>query len=161
MKVQDKQDKYRHRHRGFTLVELMMVIAVVGILAAIALPAYQDYTIRTRMVEPLARLSEAKIAVAEFYTSQSGRLPATLLAAGIDGAVASEYFHTISYATSGSAPILTVWVHASILPVSTDLAFSLSGLTHSNNSITWVCKPGDASGADPIKPRWLPSNCRG
>lgn len=146
--------------QGFTLIELMIVIAIVGILAAIALPAYQDYTLRAKMAEPLAKLSEAKVAVAEYYTSQAA-LPVTLLAAGIDGSVATELYRSVTYAIVGSGPILTAWIQASILPGNTAMAFSLSGVTRSNSSISWVCKPGDASGGSPMNTNWLPSNCRG
>src|SRR6056297_1038251 len=61
--------------QGFTLIELMIVIAIVGILAAIALPAYQDYTIRAQMSEAMARLGEAKTSIAEAYVA-NGELPA-------------------------------------------------------------------------------------
>ncbi|MFZ1834541.1 MAG: pilin [Pseudomonadales bacterium] len=60
--------------QGFTLIELMIVIAIVGILAAVALPAYQDYTVRAKLSEPMARASEAKTSVAEYFASK-GVLP--------------------------------------------------------------------------------------
>ncbi|MBK7171103.1 MAG: pilin [Gammaproteobacteria bacterium] len=60
--------------QGFTLIELMIVIAIVGILAAVALPAYQDYTVRAKLSEPMARASEAKTSVAEYFASK-GFLP--------------------------------------------------------------------------------------
>jgi type IV pilus assembly protein PilA len=62
--------------QGFTLIELMIVIAIVGILAAVALPAYQDYTVRAKISEPMARGSEAKTSVAEYFASK-GFLPTT------------------------------------------------------------------------------------
>ena len=62
--------------QGFTLIELMIVIAIVGILAAVALPAYQDYTVRAKLSEPMARASEAKTSVAEYFASK-GFLPTT------------------------------------------------------------------------------------
>ena len=58
--------------KGFTLIELMIVIAIIGILAAIALPQYQDYTLRTRVSEGLTLASAAKTAVAETYASADG-----------------------------------------------------------------------------------------
>ena len=61
----------QYQQSGFTLIELMIVIAIVGILAAIALPAYQDYTVRAKMSEPLALLSEAKTTVTEYYVTNN------------------------------------------------------------------------------------------
>ena len=73
---------FRPRARGFTLIELMLVTAMIGLLAAIALPAYQDYTIRARGAEVLALASPAQRAVAEYY-DRWGRMPADNAAAGL------------------------------------------------------------------------------
>src|SRR5438045_9372285 len=78
--------------KGFTLIELMIVVAIIGILAAIALPAYQDYTIRTKVSEGLSLAAAAKLAVAESYTS-IGTFPADNQTAGLPAAttITSKY----------------------------------------------------------------------
>jgi type IV pilus assembly protein PilA len=63
----------RNLQKGFTLIELMIVVAIIGILAAIALPAYQDYTVRSKVTEGLTLAGAAKLAVAETYASNSGQ----------------------------------------------------------------------------------------
>ncbi|MFV0477657.1 MAG: prepilin-type N-terminal cleavage/methylation domain-containing protein [Parahaliea sp.] len=150
--------------KGFTLIELMIVIAIVGILAAIALPAYQDYTLRAKMAEPLAKLSEVKNTVAEYYVSRAG-LPASLAAAGIRAGaatVATENYDLLTYSGSTTAgPIVAIRIRNTILPGSTDLWFRLSGTTQADGSIQWRCKPGDLTGTNPMDNNHLPSNCRG
>ena len=68
--------------QGFTLIELMIVVAIIGILAAVAIPAYQDYTIRAKVTEGLSLAAAGKTAVSEFYAS-NGRLPANNQSAGV------------------------------------------------------------------------------
>ena len=145
--------------QGFTLIELMIVIAIVGILAAIALPAYQDYTVRAKMSEPLARLAEGKTTIAEAYVAKNA-IPA-------DGNSGLNTFGTqiidfLSYDNASGDPVIFVEVNASVLPgQTTDMRFMLSGSTNSDGTITWVCKPGGPTITDsPMKTKWLPANCR-
>ncbi|HBQ39897.1 MAG TPA: pilin [Halieaceae bacterium] len=142
--------------KGFTLIELMIVIAIVGILAAIALPAYQDYTVRAKMSEPLATLAEAKTTIAEYY-SAVGRLP-TAAAAGINAFPDKEIVKSIVYTSGTSGPLLTAIVQDGIIPGAAGDSFVLSGTTRSDRSIDWKCKP---AGSDAIPAKYLPANCRG
>jgi len=70
------------KQKGFTLIELMIVVAIIGILASIAIPAYQDYTIRAQVVESFSITGELKLSIKEFYKDR-GRFPATNKEAGV------------------------------------------------------------------------------
>jgi type IV pilus assembly protein PilA len=70
------------KHKGFTLIELMIVVAIIGILASIAIPAYQDYTIRAQVVESFAITGELKLSIKDFYKDR-GRFPANNEEAGV------------------------------------------------------------------------------
>lgn len=138
--------------QGFTLIELMIVVAIIGILAAVALPAYQDYTTRAKVSEGLTLASAAKTAVSEHVMSVS-TYPTDAAAAGYDGAttdiVASigidEGLVTITYDGADTG-----------LGLGTDYTVELSPLT-SSSGVAWNCRAG---ATDPIPAKYLPSNCR-
>lgn len=149
--------KMQNVQKGFTLIELMIVIAIVGILAAIALPAYQDYTVRAKMSEPLATLAEAKTTIAEYY-SANGVVPRDATVAGINGDPDKEIVASIIYTSSGG-PMLRAKVQPGVIPGGgTGNSFVLSGTTRADRSIDWVCKPGATT---PVEVKYLPANCRG
>ena len=93
--------------KGFTLIELMIVVAIIGILAAIAIPAYQDYTIRAQVTEGLTLASDIKAGVAE-YMAQTGSWPADLAEAGVSSVAPCAIQSAISCTwtvVSGSRPL--------------------------------------------------------
>lgn len=89
--------------KGFTLIELMIVVAIVGILAAIAIPAYKDYIVRSKVSECAATLGACKTSVTEFYNTKV-RMPGNFTSAGCS-TNASQYCNTLTVASSGNISI--------------------------------------------------------
>jgi type IV pilus assembly protein PilA len=121
--------------KGFTLIELMIVVAIIGILAAIAIPAYQNYTIRAQVTEGLNLADGWKTAVAEYYANL-GSMP--VAAANIAGSAASsgKYVKSITLSTGTIvATFGTSQSNAALL----NAVLPLTPYTNSNNDIVWVC----------------------
>ena len=138
--------------QGFTLIELMIVVAIIGILAAIAIPAYQDYTVRAKVSEGLAAVAAAKTSVSE-YAISNGSMPGSQASAGFSS-VATKYVASIGYAQSGSNGVLTVQLAASGVGGTADgKTFTLTGVL-SSGSVGWTCAAGT------IDSKYLPANCR-
>lgn len=145
---------------GFTLIELMIVIAIVGILAAVALPAYQDYTIRAKMSEPLALLGEGKTNVSEYYIA-NGEFPDDSGEAGIRTEIDTDIVASMGY-TGSAAAGGQIWVR--VKPIGGDIVagsadrFELSVANTNGGSVAWVCRRG---ATNPVPAKYLPANCRG
>ena len=139
--------------KGFTLIELMIVVAIIGILAAIAIPAYQDYTIRSQVSEGMVLGSGMKTAISEFY-QQNGRFPTHNQSAGLASSVSisGQYVSKVGSATG----LITATYGNKANAKVTNMTLSISPITHTG-SIEWTCKAGATS---PVDPKYLPSSCR-
>ncbi|MEP5764429.1 MAG: pilin [Halieaceae bacterium] len=142
--------------KGFTLIELMIVIAIVGILAAVALPAYQDYTIRAKMSEPIALLGEGKTSVTEYFIANNS-LPPNAAAAGLRGQIGTPIVNSLRYSGSGLVEVEVASDVGGDIDASNDL-IQLSVTGTAGGTVQFVCRPAPSGG---VPAKYLPANCRG
>ena len=157
--------------KGFTLIELMIVVAIIGILAAIAIPAYQNYTIRAQVTEGLTLADGWKTAIAEYYAN-TGTWPsgANLTAAG--QIPSNGKYETISVVNAGTITITYGGpaVNAKLATAGQNV-LGLTAFINTNNDVLWQCGTSAppsagsvATGASPgggtnVLPQYLPTSC--
>ena len=144
----------RKIQQGFTLIELMIVVAIIGILAAVALPAYQDYTVRAKVSEVILALSAPKTSISEWYGTK-GSMPPSASSAGFDTS-GSQYVASLSYSGSGDTATLTATASANVGNANANgKTVTMTGTgTATTGKVAWVCAPGD------MPAKYLPSSCK-
>ena len=136
----------RRIQQGFTLIELMIVVAIIGILAAVALPAYQDYTVRAKVTEVILAASSAKLGVAEYVNLYSVLPPS---ASFIPEVQISKYVSTVTW----NGTLITATASAAEPKISAATITLTPALNSTSNQVNWVCNGS-------ITEKYRPSSCK-
>ena len=139
--------------QGFTLIELMIVIAILGILLAIAIPAYQDYTVRAKVSEAMTMAAPAKLAVAETVASVGSLGGITATNTGYVFPGATSYVNTITIAP-GTGAITVTTQNTGATGGNGTLILTPTATAANPGQLTWACNTGS------IEAKYRPSKCR-
>ncbi len=154
-------EKKKGKQKGFTLIELMIVVAIIGVLAAVAIPAYQDYTAKAQVSEAFSLAASAKQAVT-LYHAEKGSFPTDNTMAGLEAASAIKGTYVTSVAV-GTAGVITVTMGlATDGVVAAEKTVVLEPDDTSPGSIQWACIAASnttATTRSTVPDKYLPSSC--
>lgn len=143
------------RQRGFTLIELMIVVAIIGIIASIALPIYQDYAIRAKVGEGLSVALAAKQAVAETYNSRGGFPTIGNVSYGLPLAASINGNYVSSISAAGTSGVITIeYRQLAAGSVNSGDTVILTPVTSLPGAMNWTCR------STTIAAKFVPANCR-
>jgi len=149
----------RSMQKGFTLIELMIVVAIIGILAAVALPAYQDYTVRAKVSEVILAASSCRTAITETVQTTSSTLPAGGAWGCESSQTTSKFVAKVQTSEVGAIKVTTQNLGTSISGSVIMSPANASGVATTpsvgGTIAAWICGPGDS-----FPPKYLPGSCR-
>jgi type IV pilus assembly protein PilA len=155
----------RRLQQGFTLIELMIVVAIIGILAAVALPAYQDYTIRAKVSEALLAMSSCRTSITEVY--QTGGTPPGGSNWGCEGTSLSKYVSAIATDDNGKVTATITGINADVngkvitlVPLVVDASTPATTANMGSGLFGWRCGNSPDDGTT-LSAKYLPGSCRG